>query len=215
MDIKEFKKNVKGACHFMALPPQRKECMDTMMCNWHKCQKEQQDFASTALTDADRESCKNKDFLKEVDCEQKLTEKKGLMDKAAAVNHCKANKCPQIRNVIKKFNRELKQKIHFKKKPTMIQREECMKKHCSKEMQEKEKLFELFDKGSYECEKKFATHKEQIKCNSKITKQITKASLKSNDCRDKHCDIQPSNKNTTNKKNTTKSGKNNKKTKKH
>jgi hypothetical protein len=214
MDIKEFKKQVKKECHFMAPPSQRKECMKTMMCNWDHCQKEQQNLTSTALTDADRESCKNKDFSKAFVCEQKLIEKKalGLMDKQAALNHCTANKCPQARNLIRKSVSEFAKSMHFKKNSILAQREECMKQHCSKEIQEKDKQSDLFYKGMDECDKKFATFKEQTKCNSKTSKQSTKASLKVNDCRKKHCDIQPGNK-----KNATKSDKknNNKKTKKN
>ena len=215
MDIKEFKKQLKNGCHFMVPPPQRKECMKTMMCNWEHCQKEQQDLASTALTDADRESCKNKDFSKTFVCEQKLIENKGIMDKQAALNHCTANKCPQARNLIRKSIGKFVKRMHFKKNSILDQREECMKEHCSKEIQEKDKQSDLFYKGSDECEKKFATHKEQIKCNSKQNIQTTKANLKASDCRKKHCDIQPSN---SNKKNATKSyknSKNNKKTKKN
>jgi hypothetical protein len=184
MDIKEFNKQVKKGCHLMAPPPQRKECMKTMMCNWEHCEKEQQDLASAALTDADRESCKNKDFIKQFNCEQKLTEKKGLFDKDAALKHCTANKCPQIRNLIKKASLEFaKGMMNFKKNSILAQREECMKNHCSNEVLERDKQFDLVDKGVYECEKKFATHKEQIKCNRKQNMQENKANLKADDCR--------------------------------
>jgi len=197
----------------MAPPSHRKECMKTVMCNWEKCQKEQQELASAALTDAERESCKNKDFNKEFDCEQKLTEKKGLFDKSAALHHCTANKCPQIRIFMKKTSREFTKKINASiKNPIMIQRIECMKDNCSKEQQEQDKQSKLFYNGVYECEKKFATHKEQIKCNSKQNKKTTKANLKARDCRKKYCEIQPSN---SNKKNAIKNSKNNKKTKKN
>lgn len=197
MDIKEFKKHVKNGCRFMTPPNPpnlRKECMDIMMCNWNKCQSEQQDLASARLTDADRESCKNKDFSKEFNCEQKLTKKKGLYNKSAALLHCTANKCPKIRNYVEKAGRELVKRLNSKMSSNMAQREECMKEHCSKEVQERKKQNELFEKGSYECEKKFGTHKEQLKCNRKINKKTTKASLKTIDCRAKHCNIQPNNK---------------------
>jgi hypothetical protein len=214
MDIKEFKSQVEKGCHFMAKHPQRKECIDTMMCNWTNCQKEQQELASAVLTDAERESCKNKDFSKEYICEQKISEKKGLIDKSAALHHCTANKCPQIRNFVKKISHDLEKSMHFKKNSILSQREECMKKNCPKEVQERDKHSKLFYNGIYECEKKFATYKKQIKCNSKANIQITKANLKASDCRKKYCEMNPSNKN-----NTTKSGKkhtnNNKKTKKN
>jgi hypothetical protein len=137
------------------------------------------------------------------------------MDKTAALKHCTANKCPQIRNLIKKASLEFAKRLHFKKNSILAQREECMKNHCSKEVLERDKQFDLVDKGVYECEKKFATDKEQIKCNRKQNMQANKANLKADDCRKKHCEMQLSN---SNKKNTTKSdknGKNNKKTKKN
>ena len=64
MDIKEFKKNVRNSCKFIAPTEKRKECNDIFMCNWNNCNKEQIDFASTRLTDADRKSCKNKNVNK-------------------------------------------------------------------------------------------------------------------------------------------------------
>ena len=194
MDIKEFNKHVKNGCHFIAPPNLRKECMDTMMCNWNKCQREQQDLASARFTDADLEFCKNKDFNKEFNCEQKLTKKKGLMDKSSALLHCTANKCPKIRNLYKKASRELTKRMHLKKNSSMVQREKCMKEHCSKEEKERDKQFELFDKNAYECEQKYETYKEQLKCNRKTEKQTTKSSLNAMDCKEKHCPWQPKNK---------------------
>ena len=112
MDIKEFKKNIKKGCHFMKSPAERKDCMDTMMCNWNHCQKEAIESANAVLTNAERESCKNKDYSKQFVCEQKITEKKGLLDKMAAYAHCQANKCPQIRQLIRRTtNKFLKHKL--------------------------------------------------------------------------------------------------------
>lgn len=225
MDIKEFKKQVKTNCNFMASPALRKECTKKMMCYWDHCQKEQQDLASTPFTDADRESCKNKDFIKEFACRTKLMEKKGIMDKHAALNHCTANKCPQAKNLFRKNFLELAKEMKElnKKNPIIVQREKCMNEHCPKEVQEMKKQSKLTLNTIYECQKKFATHKELIKCNRKQNIQTTKANLKAGECRKKHCDIQPSNsnkKNTTKNatKNATKSNKkknNNKKTKKN
>ena len=196
MDIKEFKKHAKYGCRFIGQP--NKKCMDTTMCNWNKCQKEQQDLANAQLTDTDRESCKNKNYGKEFDCGQKITKKKGLLDKTAALSHCTVNKCPKIQILINKMMSDFKQ--HYNKKNSkMSKREECMKEHCSKEKQEMDKNFELSTKTVYECEKKFGTYKEQVKCNKNIYKQTNKAVNKNNNCRDKHCNVQLSNNNSKSK----------------
>jgi hypothetical protein len=199
MDIKEFKEQIKFGCHFTVPSNQRKKCIDTMMCKWHNCQKEQQDSANSQLTEEEHKSCKNKNFSKELDCANKLAKKKGFLDKAAALAHCTANKCPQIRIFKKKAVRELIKSISkSKKKPIIAQREKCMQKHCSKEVQDRDnKQIKILEHG-FDCEKKFATYKEQIKCISKISKQAVKAGLKANSCRIKHCDIQPSNSNKKN-----------------
>jgi hypothetical protein len=108
MDIIQFTKQVKENCHFLVPPEekhQRKECMDTMMCPWNNCQKELQDVEKAQLNEEERKSCKNKDFNKEIDCNQKLIEKKGLMDKIAMQAHCEANKCPNQEILRKKYSR--------------------------------------------------------------------------------------------------------------
>lgn len=103
MDIKEFKKNVKQSCHFMVPPAGRKECMETMMCNWKHCQKEMQD------KEEERKKCNNeKDFSKQVDCRMKLFQKS---DKLAALAHCEFNKCPQIRTYIKKQGEKMGKRL--------------------------------------------------------------------------------------------------------
>jgi len=210
MDIKEFKEQIKRSCHFTVPSNQRKKCIDTMMCKWHNCQKEQQDSANSQLTEEERKSCKNKDISKEIDCEQKKLLKKGLLDKAAALDHCTANKCPQIRIFKKKAGRELVKSIRKSKKTPMIaQKDKCMKKYCSKEVQDSSNKFKKLLEDGYDCEKKFATYKEQLKCIGKPSKQANKAGLKANACRIKHCDIQPSNSNKKNNNNN-----NNKKTNK-
>jgi hypothetical protein len=185
------------------------------MCKWNNCQKELQDSATSKFTEEEDKSCHNKNFSKQLDCEDKLAKKKGLLDKAAALAYCTANKCPQIGIFRKKATREFIKRISKSKKTPMIaQREECMQKHCSKEVKDRDnKQIKLFERG-YDCEKKFATNKEQEKCIGKTGKQASKAGLKAIACRIKHCDIPASN---SNKKNTIKSSKknNNKKNKKN
>ena len=205
MDIKEFKKNVKNGCRFMTQHNKgkdRKECINTLMCDWNKCQQEQQDFARSQLTDADYKSCKNKNYSREKSCRQRLTKKKGLMDKHASLQHCRANKCPKIQKLLIKSARESKQ--YYKKKQqnsNMDKRDECIKANCSSLEQESDKQFELIDKTKYDCEKKFETEEEQEKCLKKNLHktQIRKIINKANDCRNKTCKIQISNSNSNSK----------------
>ena len=215
MDIKEFKKNVRNSCKFIAPPEKRKECKNIFMCNWNNCNKEQKDFASTRLTDADRKSCKNKDINKEFDCEDKLTKKKKVFDKYAALSHCTVNKCPKIQKFIKKASHDLTKSlnIHFKKNSIMAQHKTCMKEHCTKEVQKRDKHFELLDKHDIKCTKKFGTYKEQTKCsNKKLNKQTKQIMSKASDCRKKYCDKQLSNSN-SNSNSKSKSNRNSKSTK--
>jgi hypothetical protein len=111
MDIKKFKKNIKSSCNFIVPPKQHKKCMDTMMCSWTHCQKEQQDLESAMLTNEESKSCYNKDFSKQFNCQQKITERKGLMKKNAILANCNANKCPQIRTFIEKATQEITKQI--------------------------------------------------------------------------------------------------------
>jgi len=180
-----------------------------MMCPWNNCQKEQQEIEKAQLTDEDRKSCQNKDFSKQFACEQKLTLKKGLLDKFAMQAHCNANKCPQVRNFMKRATQELKKRNKdTKKNLTLMQHEECMKKNCSKIIEESDRQFELADDTIFECNKKFTTDKEQLKCTSSSLKTSSAAITKKFDCMQKYCES----KSNSNKRNTKR---NNKNTKKH
>jgi len=211
MDIKGFKKNVKQSCHFMAPLAGRKECIETMMCNWNNCQKEMQD------KEAERKTCENeKDFSKQVDCRVKLFQKS---DKIAALAHCEANKCPQIRDYIRKQGKEMAKRMTKNMKHTkdVEERKKCIESHCGKETKNQKEQMDKLDETVFECQKKYAIRKEQDNCSKQATKNYKKAETHKNNCIDKYCKPKPSkpsnNKNIRKTRKTSK--KTNKKTKKN
>lgn len=186
MNFKDYKEQVKKNCHWTAPPAGRRECMETIMCNWNNCQKEMQD------KEAERKTCENeKDFSKQVDCRMKLFQKS---DKMAALAHCKANKCPQIRDYIRKQGKEMAKRITKNMKHTkdVEERLKCIESNCgNKEKQKKEQMDKL-DEKVFECQKKFSTRKEQDNCHKQETKKYKKAEQQYFNCLDKYCKPKPS-----------------------
>ena len=94
------------------------------------------------LTDEELKSCQHKDFMKQLNCNEKLLKKKRLFDKIAMEEHCVANKCPQMHEfqekikpaIVKSF---LQPKGKLKSKFAAI--DECLHKNCSKETEDNEK----------------------------------------------------------------------------
>ena len=115
MDKKSFEKEVKRGCTFGFKGKEQKECQKTMMCTWNKCQNEMEAIDAAKLTDEDRKSCENKDWKKTIACHERITKKRGLLDKEAAKQHCEANKCPEILKLSEKrtkiFMANLKNKM--------------------------------------------------------------------------------------------------------
>ena len=138
MDKKTFVNQLEAGCNFGFKGKEQKACQKTMMCNWDKCQQEQQELHASRLTDEDRKSCENKDWKKQFACQERITKKRGLLDKIANAAHCEVNKCPQIRKLnekrIKNFTANAKSKQSKKSKESKwADVEACRVQHCSKE----------------------------------------------------------------------------------
>jgi len=199
MDKKTFIKNTKQGCRgFGKNASVRKECENATMCRWDKCQQEVIDTHNARITDEERQSCHNKDFMKQFNCQEKLTKKKGLQDKMAMEEHCVANKCPQLNEFIKKIGaqviKQFKSKRNSKSKFAAI--DECLHKNCSKEQEDEDKTEKQKSDKRYECVKTYKTKKEQDKCSEPSLKQSKKSREKFHKCREKHCDAKISNKGT-------------------
>ena len=195
MDKKEFIKNTKIGCRVLKKNASaRKECEKVTMCSWDKCQKEVIDLHNAILTDEERKSCENKDYMKQLNCTDKLTKKKGVFDKIAMVLHCEANKCPQIHEFNEKvankitnnFVKSLKSKRKTKSNFAAI--DDCLNKNCSKEQEDVDKQNKQAGVKRYGCTKTYKTWKEQRTCNMSFMKQSHKSRSKLYKCRDKHCD---------------------------
>lgn len=190
MDKKEFQKNVKLSCSLGFKGNEKLECQKTMQCNWDKCQAEHQAYHAAMLTDADRKSCENKDWKKQFACQDKITKKKGLLDKMANMTHCEVIKCPQIRKLnekrIENFKR-LSTKNKTAKSSKYVDLEPCRKEHCSKEIEELEKNGDKADNERYSCYEKHNTWKGLTKCLEPSEKLMKKTAKTLNKCSDKHC----------------------------
>jgi flagellar capping protein FliD len=196
MDKKEFIKNTKQGCRFFGKNASvRKECEKVSMCSWDKCQQEVIDIHNARLTDEDRKSCQNKDYVKEANCNEKLTKKKGLFDKIAMGEHCDANKCPQVNEFRKKITKQMVKSLKSKRnsKSKFADIDDCLNKNCSKEQEDIDTQDKQADAKRYECTKAYKTWKEQHACNIPSWKQSHKSRLKLYKCRDKHCDAKKSN----------------------
>jgi hypothetical protein len=178
----------------MFAPSGRKKCLQTLMCNWNKCQAEQVAYHASQLTDEDRKLCENKDFKKQWACQEKLTKKKGMLDKLAVAANCEINKCPKIRALNKKMIDEWTKKSQNKKKKTtktkteFEKKQECVETHCAKEKENLKQLGIASMDKMYECQKKYTTWKDQTKCYSPSAKKHTLAMRKVYKCSKKHCE---------------------------
>jgi hypothetical protein len=204
MDKKTFVNQIKSGCKLGVKGKEQKECQRTMMCNWDKCQKEQQELEASILSDDDRKSCENKDWQKQNDCLLSITRKRGMLDKLANAAHCEANKCPGIRKLnekrIKNFMASSKSKKSKKSKKSnqsdqsdqseWADLEACRVQHCSKEKDEKVKTSEEQDEARFICYKKFNTSKAQTKCFAPSEKKYENAIKRVHKCSDKHCQAQ-------------------------
>ena len=186
MDKNNYTKQVKAGCRAVSKSVSyRKECENVAMCNWNMCQKEIIDKHNAMLTDEDKKSCENKDFLKQFACQEKLTKKKKLMDKTAMTEHCRANKCPQSKAFFDKMQNAIKNAVDSKF--TNSSMDKCVNEKCAKETDEVMQLGNLENNKNYECKKTYKTWKEQTKCIAPYGKKKNKSINKLYKCRTKHC----------------------------
>jgi len=194
MDKKTFVNQIEAGCNFGFKGKEQKNCQKTMMCNWDKCQKEQQELQTSRLTDEDRKSCENKDWQKQFACQESITKKRGMLDKLANAAHCEVNKCPEIRKLnekrIKNFMANIKSKRKQSKKSKWVDVKACRVQHCSKEEDKMAKTSEEQDEAQFMCYKKFNTWKAQTKCLDPSAKKSENARKRFHKCSDKHCKAQ-------------------------
>jgi hypothetical protein len=189
-DKKDFENEIKNGCKITFKGKEIKECQKTMMCNLNKCRKEQQELHASKLTDEDRKTCEHKDWKKEFACQNRITKKRGHLDKLANAAHCEVNKCPEIRELNEK--RIQKYKDRFKSKQSNYDGViiECQKQHCSKQLDERDKAITNAQNAHYDCLKKFNTWKTQIKCSQPFAKKSARKHNKLHMCKEKHCKAQ-------------------------
>jgi hypothetical protein len=137
----------------------------------------------------------------------------------AALAHCEANKCPQIKDYIRKQGKEMAKRLtKYKVSNEQEERKKCIESHCGKETKKQKEQMDKLDETFFECQKKYATHKEQDNCSKQATKNYKKTETNNNNCIDKYCKPKPSkpsnNKNNGKTRKTSKTSKTTKKTKK-
>ncbi len=207
-DLKKNKKDIKLGCSFIVgkSTKDNKMCVDkTMDCYMNKCRKELEDRAISYLSDEDIKKCSeesNGDYNKQITCHLNVLKKNNFDDKKAKMDHCTANKCPEMTKFIRDTMIKFGDRI-YKSMP----HNECVEKNCKKEYDDMDRIDS--DKIKIGCNKKYEKYKDQLKCYGGMTKAFNKAFTKYRNCKDTKCKID-NKKNTKNTKNT-----HTKKSKKH
>ena len=198
VDKKAFEKDIKRICGvFGKNKTFRKRCMDATMCQYHKCNPELDAYRSSMLTKDEREECdKSKNYFK---CVMDKAKEKGTHDKHAMLNHCIANKCPEDLQFTIEFNK----KIHEE----FSKRNEC--KPCQTLLEESDKANIDSIIQTNECNKKHTTAKDQEKCIKKYSKKMYAKIGAFHKCKVIHCPVKSSKHNQSNK-NTKKTSKSSK-----
>lgn len=175
---KKFLKDIKNTCNVFVGKDKKnkKQCLDTYMCNWNKCSNEYNDWNNSIMTDEDYKKCENKDYKKQNKCIEEFHKKNDVENKYARYTHCVANKCPEsvkiTTNITNKFRKEIL-KLYSK---------DC--NACDKELQQANKHDMNDLELSTKCSKKFNNFKQQNICLSRIHKKSMKgaAALKVKKC---------------------------------
>jgi hypothetical protein len=192
---KEYTKKVKKSCTVLSYnKSSNKKCNNILLqCHLNKCLPYIESTENSNITEAEKEDCDKKygnDYKNKNKCVEKILEKKGFNEANAKKGHCIANKCPEVSEFVAESMKKSLNKIKNHSK------DECIKKHCNKELTAKEKVsfFNNIDK----CNKESDDYKKQKKCSEKRTKAFFKLHDKLRKCTIKNCD----NKNNTNTKKT-------------
>ena len=191
------KKDIKSRCRTFVgkSSKDKKKCLElTMDCHMNKCRKEVEDRAISSLSDEDIKKCSeesNGDYNKQITCHLNVLKKKNFDDKKAKMDHCTANKCPEMT----KFNVETMHAFVKKIMNANIS-PKCIVDKCKKENNELDK--NNIDKIDATCNKKYEKYKDQSKCFKHMSKSYKKSVSKYHNCKDTKCKID----NKTNTKNT-------------
>ena len=209
-DMKKLNKETLKYCKLTTSkekPKEKAECIDINKCKSLKCKTEFIDQLESIITPDDYKVCDDTNSKKFSDCYDKILKKKQTYKKGALLNHCVANKCPQINKLAKKGEHKfLKLLKSYKNKDKLYKATlNCTLKHCKKFKNVIEKKTKAATNETYNCHKKYKDYKQQNKCIDKISPtKHDRDSLQK--CRTQHCNKEINNrvkffkKPTTNKK---------------
>ena len=95
---KDYKNEIKTMCDFVSPIKNKKgkdECINTFMCQFHKCNDDLNNYRDARPTEEERKKCfKQGNFTNGLKCLSKFNKKRDLKNKFSKLNHCIANNCP-------------------------------------------------------------------------------------------------------------------------
>ena len=182
---KDYKNEIKKMCEFVSPIKNKKgkdECINTFMCDFHKCNDDLNNYRDARPTEEERKKCfkhKQGNFKNALKCLSKFNKKRDLKNKISKLNHCIANNCPVD------IEYGLKNLDYYKNSSN-----KC--KPCEKE---NNIIYDLTKKKllqENECSKKYSTNAEATKCNKNnilLKKKLNKSYADNLKCKNQHCPL--------------------------
>lgn len=162
-----------------------KKCKDiTLKCHFNKCLPYITDTENADITEDEVKECNKKsgnNFKKQIKCVQKTLKKKGFLEANAKKGHCVSKNCPELYDFMNERFKELKDKI------SLSTNDECVKKHCQKELDAKDKVSSIMEITN-KCNIESDDYKKQKKCYNKNFKKNKTVYSKLFNCKKTHCE---------------------------
>ena len=161
LDKKKFNNTIAKACEILS--GDKKQCINEVkQCsnNTSKCKNEYINMFNSQPKQEDIVKCFSSSQKKTIKCIDKLKTNTKFNEYSAKSNHCIANKCPGIYNMLVKNKTQNTKKLKNITHSNTTQKNNVVKTKCKKESDELNNIF----KKTNECCKKYDTFDEQQKC---------------------------------------------------